>query len=414
MNFIYNILLLFTDLLIKVGALFNPKLKLFVEGRKDVFQKLSAAIKPSDKIIWFHAASLGEFEQGLPVMEGVKSLFPDYKILVTFFSPSGFEVKKNHPLPDLITYLPLDASKNAKTFVKLTKPSLVIFIKYEFWPNYLKFLKKEHIPVIAIASIFRKEQLFFKWYGSFMRNRLKTIHHFFVQDENSKSLLKSIGIKEISLSGDTRFDRVVEILERDNTLDFIEEFKKQQLCLVAGSTWPEDEAALIAHINDSDRNVKYVIAPHTIKEDKINKLKERITKSTVLYSEMTPELLVKAEVLIIDTIGLLTKIYSYADIAYVGGGLGNTGLHNTLEPAVFGIPVIIGLHYDKFKEARELVELGGIISIESTKALQQTLNMLFSDTDKRKTTGSINADYILKNRGAKVQILSFIRTLIEN
>lgn len=414
MNFIYNLLIALADLLVKVAAFFNPKLQLFVNGRKDVFKKISENIKATDKVIWFHAASLGEFEQGLPVMEGVKNLFPDYKILVTFFYSMGYEVKKNHSLPDLITYLPLDSSKNSREFVKLVKPSLAIFIKYEFWPNYLNTLKESDVPVIAVASIFRKDQIFFKWYGNFMRKSLKTIHHFFVQDENSSNLLQSIGIKDISLSGDTRFDRVYEILDRDNTLDFMEKFKKKQLCVVAGSTWPEDEVPLVSYINNSNSNVKYVIAPHTIKKEKIRKLKEQIIKNVILYSEMNPEALAEAEVLVVDTIGLLTRIYSYADIVYVGGGLGNTGLHNTLEPAVFGIPVIIGPNYHKFKEARDLVNLGGIISIKNEVSLKESLHELISNPEERKTIGTINFNYITKNKGAKVQILGFIRTLLEN
>jgi 3-deoxy-D-manno-octulosonic-acid transferase len=413
LNFIYNILIALSGILIKLAALFNPKLRLFVEGRKNIFDVLIHQINPEHKIIWFHAASLGEFEQGLPVMETIKKDFPDYLILVTFFSPSGYEIKKNHKLPDIITYLPLDTPGNAQRFVSIVKPSLAVFIKYEFWPNFLNELSSNKIPVIAIAAIFRKNQIFFKFYGGFMRKTLNKVNHFFVQDENSIQLLKSLGIKNSTLSGDTRFDRVSEILERDNTLDFVEEFKQNQLCLVAGSTWPEDEQALIAFINQTDATTKFIIAPHTIKPEKISNLKSQLNKSTVLYSEMKNKNLIDAQVFIVDTIGILTKIYSYAEIAYVGGGLGKTGLHNTLEPAVFGIPVIIGPNYSKFKEARELVNLGGIISIKNPGDLINTLNNLINKEEERLKIGNINSIYIKKNKGARTHILRFIRILLD-
>lgn len=414
MNSVYNLLITLTAAFIRLGAFFNPKLKLFVNGRKHVFSTLQQKINPDDKIIWFHAASLGEFEQGLPVMESVKKEFSTYKILVTFFSPSGYEVKKNHKLPDIITYLPLDTKENAKKFISMVNPSLVIFIKYEFWPNYLTVLKQKNVPVIAIAAIFRKSQIFFKFYGGFMRKALKKVEYFFVQDQNSIELLSSIGINNTKLSGDTRFDRVSEILERDNTLEFITEFKQDKLCIVAGSTWPEGEAALISYINQADESLKFIIAPHTIKAEKITKLKNQFTVKTVLFSEMNRGNLKEATVFIIDTIGILTKIYSYAAIAYVGGGLGKTGLHNTLEPAVFGIPVIIGPNYHKFKEARELVDLGGILVINNAEELKTTLNNLVENKSNRKATGKINDDYIKKNRGARGHILQFIRILLDN
>ncbi|WP_340200506.1 3-deoxy-D-manno-octulosonic acid transferase [Ascidiimonas sp. W6] len=402
-----------TTLVVRLFALFNPKLKLFINGRKNVFEILQKQLEPTDHVIWFHAASLGEFEQGLPVMEGVKSNFPNHKILVTFFSPSGYEIRKNHPLPDVITYLPLDSLKNARKFIQLTKPSIAVFIKYEFWPNFLHVLAKEQTPVIAIASIFRKNQIFFKSYGAFMRKAIKTVDHFFVQDSDSQLLLESIGIKDTSLSGDTRFDRVSEIVERDNSLDFIAQFKQDFLCIVAGSTWPEDEAALIEYINQSDANLKFIIAPHTIKPEKIQKLAAQISRQSVLYSQMNSSDVKNAQVYIVDTIGLLTKIYSYADIAYVGGGMGKTGLHNTLEPAVFGIPVLIGSNYQKFKEARDLVALGGILTINNSEELIKELKELVTNKKKRDATGKINHDYITQNKGAKVQILDYIRTLLE-
>lgn len=399
--------------MLKLAAIFNSHLKLFLDGRKDVFDIIEKNIKPNDRTIWFHAASMGEFEQGLPVIEKVKTALPDCKILVTFFSPSGYEIRKNHPVPDVITYLPLDTMQNARRFVTLVNPVLTVFIKYEFWPNYLSELKRNEVPVITIASIFRKNQIFFKSYGGFMRKALKKIDMFFVQDENSVSLLNSIGISNTLLSGDTRFDRVSSILERDNSLDFIEKFKQNQLCLVAGSTWPEDDDALVSYINKTDTNTKFIIAPHAIKAEKIQRLKSHLQKETVLYSEMNTEILADTRVFIIDTIGILTKIYSYADIAYVGGGLGKTGLHNTLEPAVFGIPVIIGPNFDKFKEACDLVALGGIIPIKNADQFAKAVNEFVEKPEKRKEIGEINEKFIKKNKGATQQVLGFICNLIE-
>ena len=414
MLFLYNILVYLSGFFIKIIALFNSKLELFVKGRVGIFDFLAEEISDNDKIIWFHTASLGEFEQGLPVIEQTKREFPSHKILVTFFSPSGYEVKKNTTAAAIVCYLPLDTTYNAKQFLKIVKPELTIFVKYEFWPNYLSALKKENVPTLLVSGIFRESQAFFHWYGSFMRKSLQTFDHFFVQDENSKKLLESIDIKNVTVSGDTRFDRVSEILERDNTLAFLEEFKQDKLCFVAGSTWPEDETLLKDYINnDASAAIKYVIAPHNIKGGEIEKLKASLDKKTILFSEIAEKNLADFEVLIINTIGLLTKIYSYADIAYVGGGMGVTGLHNTLEPAVFGIPVLIGKNYKGFIEAENLVGIGGVISVNGKKEFKKEFDYLINNELILNDLGEKNKNFINKNKGAKIQIGDYIRKLIK-
>ncbi len=386
-------------------------MKLFVNGRKDTFAILSKSISKEDQVIWMHAASLGEFEQGLPIIEKLKIDFPSYKILVTFFSPSGYEVKKNTSAADVVTYLPIDTLQNAKQFIALTNPKLAIFVKYEIWPNYLKILKEKEIPTVLVSAIFKKEQVYFKGYGSYMRKALKTFTHIFVQNEGSEKLLASIQIKNTTVCGDTRLDRVSEILGRDNSLSFMNNFKNGRPCFVAGSTWPEDEAILIDYINNSPRNLKYVIAPHTIKSEKILGLAGSILKKTALLSKIDAITINDYEVLIIDNIGMLTKIYSYADIAYVGGGFA-TGLHNTLEPAVFGIPVIIGPNYKGFKEAEDLVHEKGILPIADNWGFSELMKKLLAQPELINQTGEINAFYISKNKGASIQIIAYLRTLL--
>ena len=413
MLFIYNILINITGFVLRILAIFNNKLKLFINGRKSVFEKLKNEINTSDKVIWFHTASLGEFEQGIPVIEQTKEEFPDYKIFVTFFSPSGYEVKKNSTIAHIISYLPLDTKKNVEKFLDIVHPELAIFVKYEFWPNYLAELKKRKVNTLLISAIFRKKQTFFKFYGSFLRNSLKTFHHFYVQDDNSKLLLGKIGYENVAVSGDTRFDRVMEILERDNTLDFIEEFKDNKVCFVAGSTWPEDEKIIIDFINDPLNNdVKFIIAPHNIKNEHIETLKKSINKKTILFSEKNGVNLSEYNIFIIDTVGILTKIYNYANVAYVGGGIGKTGLHNVLEPAVFGIPVIIGNHYSNFKEAVDLVNLGGIISIKNKNEFKLNASKLLKNSQENVKIGEVNKIYITKKMGAKIQIGCQIRKLL--
>lgn len=409
MLFLYNIIITLADFLLKIIALFNPKMKLFVSGRKTVFETLSQKINASDKTIWFHAASLGEYEQGLPVIEKMKEKYPSHKIVLTFFSPSGYEVRKNNMIADATVYLPMDTKKNAKKFIKLVHPEIAFFIKYEYWPNYLYELKKSNTPTYLISGIFREKQLFFKWYGQFYRNALNSFTYFFVQNEASKKLLLQLGKTNITVSGDTRFDRVAAILEKDNTLDFISQFKNDTLTIVIGSSWPKDEDLLIDYVNSNDQNVKFIIAPHNIKAEQIQQLKNSITKKTILFSEKTDKNLAEYDVFIIDTIGILTKIYSYADIAYVGGGFGNPGVHNILEPATFGVPIIIGPNFSHFAEATDLVNLKGCISIANSKELTDAFETLITDEIIRKKKGGICSDFVNKNKGATALILEKIQ-----
>lgn len=408
MLFLYNLVISIAGFFLKIIALFSPKIKLFTEGRKNVFAILEEKIKPSDKTIWFHSASLGEYEQGLPVIEKIKEKYPSHKIIVTFFSPSGYEVRKNNTVADVTVYLPLDTKKNAKRFLKLVHPELVFFIKYEFWLNYLKELKTNKIPAYLISGIFRDSQMFFKWYGGFYRKALETFTYFFVQNQSSKEKIEAIGFHNVIVSGDTRFDRVNAILERDNSLDFIENFKNNQTTIIIGSSWPKDETLLINYINQASENIKFIIAPHNIKTDQILNLKSQITKSTLLFSEKENKNPADYNVFIIDTVGLLTKIYSYGTIAYVGGGFGNPGIHNILEPAAFGIPIVIGPNYSNFAEATELVNLGGCMVISGQEELKQTFDQLITDQIFLKEKGQICKSYIQNNKGATNRIMKVI------
>ncbi|WP_255571379.1 3-deoxy-D-manno-octulosonic acid transferase [Halomarinibacterium sedimenti] len=387
---------------------FSKKMKLFVDGRKQVFQTLKENISSTDKTIWFHCASLGEFEQGLPIMEAIKKEKPDHKLIITFFSPSGYEIKKNTPIADVVTYLPYDTHKNAKQFLKIVHPTLVFFVKYDFWPNYLFELKKQGIRTFLVSGLFRKNQSFFKSYGSFMRKALGCFEQFFVQNENSKKLLSQIGFENVTVSGDTRFDRVSHQIEMDNTLDFMDSFKGDSLCIVCGSAWPEDEAVLLNYINSSPSHVKWVIAPHKIDSDKIASFKNKLFKKAVLFSEKGKNILSENSILILDTIGLLSKVYSYADIAYVGGAMGTTGLHNILEPATFGIPIVIGKNFKKFPEALKLQDIAGLYAVESEEDCTKVLEKFVTDRKFREQTGMITGHFVNSNTGATQIIIQKI------
>ncbi|MBX9808153.1 MAG: 3-deoxy-D-manno-octulosonic acid transferase [Flavobacteriaceae bacterium] len=411
MLFIYNLIVQIANFSLKIIATFSPKIRLFVEGRKPVFEILSAKIKPNDKIIWFHAASLGEYEQGLPVIEKIKEKFPNHKIVITFFSPSGYEVRKNNTVADVTVYLPLDTKKNAQQFLKLVHPEMAFFIKYEYWPNYLNELRKLEKPTYLISGIFRKNQMFFKWYGGFYRKALETFTYFFVQNESSKKLLLQIGKTNVAVSGDTRFDRVATILEKDNSLDFIETFKNETLTIVVGSSWPKDESLLVEYINQTSEKVKFIIAPHNIKSEQILELKNSISKKVVLFSEVGTGrdlFLQDFDVFIIDTIGILTKIYSYADIAYIGGGFGNPGVHNILEPATFGVPIVIGPNFSHFAEATALMNMEGSISIANKNELSNAFSNLIRNDDIRHEKGHICSTFVQMNKGATAIILKHI------
>jgi 3-deoxy-D-manno-octulosonic-acid transferase len=413
MHTIYNLAIHLASFHLRIVALFSKKIKLFVNGRKDVFEILQQKISTTDQTIWFHCASLGEFEQGVPIMEALKKVKPDHKIVISFFSPSGFEIKKNTPLADAVVYLPMDTPAHAKKFIEAIHPSLAIFVKYEFWPNYLFQLKKKNIATLLVSGVFRDNQIFFKTYGGFMRKALGSFNHFFLQEDNSEKLLKSIGFENTTVSGDTRFDRVSHQIEIDNTLKFAEDFKGNSLCIVCGSTWPEDEAVLLDYINSAPENVKFIIAPHKIETDKIAEFTNNIVKKTVLHSHKDDVNISEYEVLIIDCIGLLTKLYNYADIAYVGGAMGKTGLHNILEPATFGVPIIIGKNYHDFPEAIRLRDLAGLFSIKNASECSTIFKKLIDNDDFRNKTGMISGHFINKNTGATIEVMNWINAKLK-
>ncbi|MGB2128824.1 MAG: 3-deoxy-D-manno-octulosonic acid transferase [Flavicella sp.] len=413
MHYFYSCFVSFFGILLKILALFHTKIGLFVKGRESVFTQLKESITSSDKVLWMHCASLGEFEQGRPVMEEWKREFPSHKIVLTFFSPSGFEVQKNYEHADLILYLPLDTLSNAKTFLKFLRPELAVFVKYEFWPNYLRILQQCKIPTILISGIFRENQVFFKPYGSWMRAKLESFSHFFVQDEASVALLNSVGFENTTMAGDTRFDRVNTIVQRDNSLDFIARFKGDAKVLVAGSTWKEDEDLLVDYISNSTSDTeKYIIAPHNINKEAILKLKNSLKEKAVLYSEREHKTLENYTVFIIDTIGLLTKIYSYASVAYVGGGYTKSGVHNVLEPATFGVPIVIGPNYAKFKEVQDLVSRNACLVTNDTISATKTLNELFQNNILRNEKGNSSRSYIEESLGATSKINIYLKQLL--
>jgi 3-deoxy-D-manno-octulosonic-acid transferase len=407
---LYSIGIYIASIVIKLLALFNTKLKQGVSGRRETFKTLKNAIKPSDKTFWFHCASLGEYEQGLPVFEALKNKHPNYKIVLSFFSPSGFEIRKNTEVADAVVYLPLDTKSNAKCFLDIVNPDYSRFVKYEIWPNFLREIKKRDLNLILISAVFREEQSFFKWYGGFMKSSLFAFNHIFTQDEVSKKLLESINYNAVSVSGDTRFDRVSNQLNIDNSVSFIEEFTANTTTIVFGSTWPEDDKLYLDFINkNSNSDIKFIIAPHNVSSSYTNSLKTELNLKSISYSNMLDENLADYNVFILDTIGYLSKVYSYANIAFVGGGSGKTGLHNVLEPAVFGIPILIGKNYEKFPEAKALIKIGGVIPVSSTQEFESYINPLLNDKVLRIAKGSINSVYIEKSKGAVIQILDYIR-----
>jgi 3-deoxy-D-manno-octulosonic-acid transferase len=335
--------------------------------------------------------------------------YKNYKIILSFFSPSGFEIRKNAPIADIVVYLPIDTKQNAKQFLDIVNPEITVFVKYDIWPNFLNELKKKGLKAILISAAFRSNQSFFKFYGKQLRDALFAFEHIFTQNEASKILLESINYKNVTVSGDTRFDRVYSQLEIDNTLDFIERFKEDKICIVAGSTWPEGEKLLINYVNNhASKEVKFIIAPHNIKSNQIKNIQEKLTVESILFSEKDNKNLKTAQVFIINTIGILTKIYNYADIAYVGGALGTTGLHNTLEPAVFRVPIIIGNNYDKFPEAKDMIRLNGMFSISNQIEFDAVMNELIQNKVKRLKSGVINFNYIEENKGAVNKILKYL------
>jgi len=409
-NLLYNITIQLASVVLKLLSLFNNKLKLGVDGRALTFNKLDQFLNKSDKTLWFHCASLGEYEQGLPIFTELRKDYPNHKIVLSFFSPSGYEIRKNAPFADLVVYLPLDTKNNAKRFINLVNPELTVFVKYEIWPNYLNEIKSRGLRAILISAVFRKDQSFFKWYGSQTKKALFAFEHIFTQNETSKKLLESINYTNATISGDTRFDRVSNQLNTDNNLDFIKVFKDNKLCIVVGSSWPEDESLIIEFINNYvGIPIKFIIAPHNIKSKQIENIQTNLKKPSILFTQKEKKDLSQYDVFILDTIGLLSKTYSYADIAYVGGAMGNTGLHNILEPAVFGVPIIIGKNYQKFPEAFDMIKNKGVKSVSNITELGTELNSLINDPESRLTTGNQNADFIKKNKGAVIQIMQYLR-----
>ena len=410
MNLLYNITIQLASVVLKLLSLFNNKLKLGVDGRALTCNKLDQFLNKSDKTLWFHCASLGEYEQGLPIFTELRKDYPNHKIVLSFFSPSGYEIRKNAPFADLVVYLPLDTKNNAKRFINLVNPELTVFVKYEIWPNYLNEIKSRGLRAILISAVFRKDQSFFKWYGSQTKKALFAFEHIFTQNETSKKLLESINYTNATISGDTRFDRVSNQLNTDNNLDFIKVFKDNKLCIVIGSSWPEDESLIIEFINNYvGIPIKFIIAPHNIKSKQIENIQTNLKKPAILFTQKEKKDLSQYDVFILDTIGLLSKTYSYADIAYVGGAMGNTGLHNILEPAVFGVPIIIGKNYQKFPEAFDMIKNKGVKSVSNITELSTELNSLINDSESRLTTGNQNADFIKKNKGAVIQIMQYLR-----
>ncbi|OIQ21925.1 MAG: 3-deoxy-D-manno-octulosonic acid transferase [Lacinutrix sp. MedPE-SW] len=410
LNLFYTILIYLVDFALKIIAFFNKKIKLGVNGRKQTFKILNNHLSEADKKIWFHCASLGEYEQGLPVFNELRLAYPNHKIVLSFFSPSGFEIRKNAPFADVVVYLPLDTISNAKRFLNIVNPELTVFVKYEIWPNFLNEIKRRNHRAILISAVFRENQSFFKWYGKHTKKALFAFEHIFTQNTKSKKLLESINYSSVTVSGDTRFDRVTNQLKQDNTIDFISKFKSDNLCVVVGSSWPEDEKLIVNYINNhASETTKFIIAPHNIKKSQIENLKRSITKSCVLYTEKNNETIASNQVLILNTIGLLTKVYSYADVAYVGGAMGTTGLHNTLEAAVFGVPIIIGKNHEKFPEAQRMIDNMGLVSIKNQEELNSSLKDFIENIEKRSLFGANNKTFINKNAGAVIQILNYLR-----
>lgn len=404
MLWLYNIGIQLYALLISIFSTFNTKASLFIQGRRNIFARIAQKIDSSQKHIWFHFASLGEFEQGRSVLEKIKEQYPEKKIVITFFSPSGYEIRKNYALADGIFYLPLDTASNAKKLIAAINPELAIFTKYEYWYHYFRELNKNNIPLLIISGIFRPGQVFFKAYGGFHRKMLACVSHFFVQNQESMTLLKTIDIQNVTLSGDTRFDRVAAHARSVKKTDLVQAFCKTQPVLVAGSTWPQDEQ-LIANLCKAHPGWKFIVAPHEISAAHISEI-EKLFPEAVKYSALqttTNPADSNQQVLIIDNIGILSALYAYGKIAYIGGGFG-AGIHNTLEAAAFGLPVLFGPRYDKFQEAKDLIALGAAKSISNGTELSAA----FDDLSKNEEAGLIAKDYVNAKTGATDQILNYV------
>jgi 3-deoxy-D-manno-octulosonic-acid transferase len=411
MKYLYNSGINLYLIFIWIASLFNKKARLWIEGRNDLLDSIALSIDHESDYVWFHCASLGEFEQGRPVLEQFKKQNPGFKIILTFFSSSGYENKKNYKGADHICYMPVDTIRNAEKFIEYVNPKAAVFIKYEFWFNHLQVLHSNRIPVIFISAIFRKNQHFFRFYGKWFRKQLSKITYFFVQNKESQELLYSIGVNNVVVSGDTRFDRVYEISRNPENYPLAERFIQGSIIFMAGSTWPKDENVLIPMINKKQKGIKYIIVPHEIDREHINKLAGRIESKVVRYSENDGDDFMDADVLIIDTIGMLSNLYQYASIAYIGGGFGK-GIHNILEAATFGMPVIFGPKFSKFKEARDLIEAGGAFSIKNQEELELVVTKILSDYKLLSYVSDISKKYVEQKKGATQTILLLLNTII--
>jgi 3-deoxy-D-manno-octulosonic-acid transferase len=418
--FFYNIFLLVYNVAIRIASIWNSKARRWIEGRKGIWEQLMSGVETRDsQLVWMHCASLGEFEQGRPLLEGIRSQYPTVKILITFFSPSGYEIRKNYPGADWVSYLPMDSKLSAEKFISIVQPTLVLWVKYEYWYYFIAALKKKGIPTLLVSGIFRDDQPFFKWYGRLHRYMLECFTHLFIQNEASKKLLGKLGISSnVTISGDTRFDRVAAIAGQEEPIPIIEEFCGNSKVIVAGSTWEEDEEEM-DHYANTHTEIKFIVAPHEIDEEHLKEM-EKLFKNTVRYSKLNGILAKEEEsrsveigniknVLIIDNVGMLARLYKYATITYVGGGFGDDGVHNVLEAAVYGKPVVIGPVYEKYPEAEELVDVGGGISVETALELEKALNDLFEDKDQYKQASEASYQYVHSRKGATGKILEYIQ-----
>ena len=406
----YNIIIYFYLAGVAIYSLFNDKVRKMWRGERDAFRVLREKVDPSAKYVWFHAASLGEFEQGRPLMEEMRRLHPEYKILLTFFSPSGYEVRKNYKGADIICYLPLDTVLNARRFLRNIRPVMAFFIKYEFWYNYLHILRHRQVPVYSVSSIFRKKQIFFRWYGKQYSHVLKCFTHFFVQNEESRRLLAGIGIDNTTVVGDTRFDRVLQIKEEAKQLPVIEAFKEGYQVFVAGSSWPPDEDIFISYFNEHPE-WRIIIAPHVIGDDHLSQIMSKLKRKTLLYTEATPETARTAECIIINCFGLLSSIYHYGEVAYVGGGFG-VGIHNVLEAAVWGMPVIFGPNNQRFQEAKGLLDAKGGFEIQQKQDFYQLMDRLRTDDSLMRLSGQNAGAFVADKAGATQKVLHHVYPLL--
>ena len=400
----YNILMYFVWFGVSIAAIFDHKIRLMWRGQRRAFRILKRKVDPNAKYVWVHAASLGEFEQGRPIIERIRLEHPDYKILLTFFSPSGYEVRKNYPGADIITYLPIDTVTNARRFLRTVRPVAAFFIKYEFWYNYLHVLRHRKVPVYSVSSIFRPDQVFFRWYGRQYAHVLKCFTRFFVQNEESRMLLEKIGIHEVEITGDTRFDRVMTIKSLAKELPIVESFVKgSEKVFVAGSSWGPDEDVFIPYFN-KHKDWKLIIAPHVIGEVHLKQILSKLQRNTVRFTQTTPEEAATADCLLIDCFGLLSSIYNYGTVAYIGGGFG-VGIHNTLEAAVWNMPVIIGPNNKKFEEAQGLMQAGGCFEIHDAAEFETLMDRFDTDKAFLKDSSEKAGQFVKGQAGATDRIL---------